>query len=78
VEGEKHKKWLVPMRSTRTVQAVAVPAAPSFADSAEFRKHLAESYGFRKIGEPLPGNVTLKDILDTLPKRVEFSKNQLH
>ncbi|KAJ6863342.1 hypothetical protein NC652_040026 [Populus alba x Populus x berolinensis] len=27
------------MRSTRTVQDVAVPAAPSFADSAEFRKH---------------------------------------
>ncbi|KAG6740882.1 hypothetical protein POTOM_056351 [Populus tomentosa] len=53
------------MRSTRTVQAVAVPAAPSFADSAEFRKHLAESYGFRKIGEQLPDNVTLKDVLDS-------------
>jgi len=49
VEGEKYKKWLVPMRSTRTVQAVAVPAAPSFADTAEFRKYLAESYGFRKL-----------------------------
>ena len=76
MKGEKNKKWLVPMRSTRTVQAVAVPAAPSFANTAEFRKHLAESYGFRKR-EPLPGNVTLKDILDTLPKKVGFSKNQL-
>lgn len=78
MKGENHKKWVIPMRRTRTVQAVAAPVAPSSADSAEYRKQLAESYGFRKIGEPLPGNVTLKDILDTLPKRVEFSKNQLH
>jgi len=66
------------MRRTRTVQAVAAPVAPSSADSAEYRKQLAESYGFRKIGEPLPDNITLKDVMDTLPKKVNFSKNQLH
>lgn len=70
VKGENHKKWVIPMRRTRTVQAVAAPVAPSSADSAEYRKQLAESYGFRKIGEPLPDNITLKDVMDTLPKKV--------
>lgn len=66
------------MRRTRTVQAVAAPVAPSSADSAEYRKQLAESYGLRQIGEQLPDNITLKDVIDTLPKTVAFSKNQLH
>ena len=66
------------MRRTRTVQAVATPVAPSSADSAEYRKQLAESYGLRQIGEQLPDNITLKDVIDTLPKKVYFFKNQLH
>ncbi|KAL3586443.1 hypothetical protein D5086_013310 [Populus alba] len=70
VKGENHKKWVIPMRRTRTVQAVAAPVAPSSADSAEYRKQLAESYGFRQIGEPLPDSITLKDVMDTLPKKV--------
>ncbi|RXH74260.1 hypothetical protein DVH24_028981 [Malus domestica] len=56
---------------TAVVQAVAVPVAPPpEADSAEYRKQLAESYGFKQIGEPLPDNVTLKDVIETLPKKV--------
>jgi omega-6 fatty acid desaturase (delta-12 desaturase) len=31
---------------------------------------LAERYGFKQIGEPLPENIKLKDIIDTLPKKV--------
>lgn len=56
---------------TAVVQAVAVPVAPPpEADSAEYRKQLAEGYGFKQIGEPLPDNVTLKDVIETLPKKV--------
>ncbi|THG18361.1 hypothetical protein TEA_027255 [Camellia sinensis var. sinensis] len=73
----KHQRCLIPLRRITTVRAVAVPVAPSPADSspspaesAEYRKKLTESYGFKQIGEPLPENVTLKDIVATLPKKV--------
>lgn len=49
---------------------MAIPVAPSPADSTEHRKQLCERYGFRQIGEPLPDNVPLKDIIETLPKKV--------
>lgn len=56
---------------------MAVPVAPSPAEilpspaeSAEYRIQLSKTYGFRQIGEPLPDNVTLKDIIGTLPKKV--------
>ena len=52
------------------MQAVAIPISPSPLDTAEYREQLAESYGFKQMGEPLPDNVTLKDIIDTLPKEV--------
>ncbi|CAL5402140.1 unnamed protein product [Camellia sinensis] len=74
----KHQRCLIPLRRITTVRAVAVPVAPSPADSspspaesAEYRKQLTESYGFKQIGEPLPENVTLKDIVATLPKKLE-------
>nr|UDV78693.1 fatty acid desaturase 6.2 [Perilla frutescens] len=55
---------IFPQSSTSSV-------APSpAADNAEYRQQLCHEYGFRQIGEPLPDNVTLKDILDTLPKKV--------
>uniref|UniRef100_A0A7N0UQM6 Fatty acid desaturase domain-containing protein n=1 Tax=Kalanchoe fedtschenkoi TaxID=63787 RepID=A0A7N0UQM6_KALFE len=57
-------------RTIFKVKAVAAPVAPASADTAEHRRELCEKYGFRKIGEPLPDNVTLKDIVDTLPKEV--------
>lgn len=69
-KGINHKTGLIPLRRTKVIQAVAVPVTPSSADSAEYRKQLAEKYGFRQIGEPLPDNVTLRDIIDALPKKV--------
>lgn len=73
LKGIKQKKCLIPTKRTKFVQAVAVPVAAPSADSAEYRRQLAESYGFRQIGEPLPDNVTLRDVIDTLPKKVLFS-----
>lgn len=70
LKGKKQKSVLFHLKRAKPVQAVAVPVAPSSADSAQYRKQLAESYGFRQIGEPLPSNVTLKEIIDTLPKKV--------
>lgn len=59
------------MKRAAILRAVAVPVAPpSSADSSEYRKQLSESYGFEKIGEPLPENVRLKDIVESLPKEV--------
>lgn len=54
------------------VPVVPPPAdsLPSPAESAEYRNQLSKTYGFRQIGEPLPDNVTLKDIIGTLPKKV--------
>ncbi|WCJ29908.1 Omega-6 fatty acid desaturase chloroplastic [Euphorbia peplus] len=69
-KGHKQKSYLLHLKKPKPVQAVAVPVAPSSAESAEYRKQLAENYGFRQIAEPLPGNVTLKQITDTLPKKV--------
>ncbi|XP_042390230.1 omega-6 fatty acid desaturase, chloroplastic-like isoform X1 [Zingiber officinale] len=52
------------------VRAAAVTASPTFLDNAEERKLLAEKYGFMQIGKPLPDNITMKDIMDTLPKKL--------
>ena len=46
---------------------MAIPVSP---DTAKYREQLAESYGFKQIGEPLPDNVTLNDVIYTLPKEV--------
>uniref|UniRef100_A0A1J3GVX9 Omega-6 fatty acid desaturase, chloroplastic n=1 Tax=Noccaea caerulescens TaxID=107243 RepID=A0A1J3GVX9_NOCCA len=65
------RRSIVPVkRRIGCIKAVAVPVAPPSADSAQEREQLAESYGFKQIGEHLPDNVTLKDIMDTLPKEV--------
>lgn len=66
----KHERCLVPLKKNKAIQAVAIPVGPSTADSAEHRKQLCENYGFRQIGEPLPDTVTLKNIMDSLPKKV--------
>lgn len=60
------------MKRSKIVQAVAIPVAPPPIDNAEYRKQLAESYGFEQIGEPIPENVTLKDVIDSIPKKVIF------
>lgn len=65
------RRSIVPVkRRIGCIKAVAVPVAPPSADSAQEREQLAESYGFKQIGEDLPDSVTLKDIMDTLPKEV--------
>ncbi|KAG7035676.1 hypothetical protein SDJN02_02474 [Cucurbita argyrosperma subsp. argyrosperma] len=68
----KRQNYLLPVKRAAILRAVAVPVAPpsSSADGAEYRKQLSESYGFEQIGEPLPENVRLKDIIESLPKEV--------
>lgn len=59
---------------------MAVPLAPvkpltspapyrDLSDPAE-RARVAEASGFRQVGEPLPSNVTLKQVIDSLPPEV--------
>ncbi|CAH1438828.1 unnamed protein product [Lactuca virosa] len=63
------QKYVIPLRRGKIVKAVASPITPPLpADSAERRQELCENYGFRQIGEPLPDNITLRNIIDTLPK----------
>ncbi|KAF9615517.1 hypothetical protein IFM89_024100 [Coptis chinensis] len=57
-------------KETKFIQVVAVPVLPSASDRAEHRKQLCERYGFAQIGEQLPENVTLKNVIDSLPKKV--------
>jgi omega-6 fatty acid desaturase (delta-12 desaturase) len=54
-------------RALRFISAVAVPLSPPPVNDKEERMHLAEDYGFTQIGEPVPDNVTLKHVIDTLP-----------
>lgn len=75
MKGNKSSTYLVYPKKSRFIQAVATPIAPASADSAEYRKQLAAKYGFDQIGEPLPDNVTLKDIINTLPKKVRFIRS---
>ena len=65
-----HQTHFIPKKKITVIQAVAVPVVPPPADSAEYRKQRAENYGFRQIGEALPENVTLKNVIDSLPKKV--------
>ncbi|KAL0286450.1 UNVERIFIED_CONTAM: Omega-6 fatty acid desaturase, chloroplastic [Sesamum angustifolium] len=65
----KKNQSLISFRKHKVVKAVAVSVAPPPADSAEHRQQLCQEYGFQQIGEPLPDNVTLRDIIDTLPKK---------
>ncbi|KAI3814671.1 hypothetical protein L1987_14315 [Smallanthus sonchifolius] len=67
----KHQRYVIPLRRGKTVKSVASPVtAPFLVDDAQQRKELCESYGFRQIGEPLPDDITLKNVIDTLPKTV--------
>lgn len=70
--SSKQKGCLIYSRKKNVIQAVAVPIAPAPLDSAEERKRLSEKYGFRQIGEPLPDNVTMRDITESLPKKVLY------
>jgi len=65
---------LIPRNKVTVIRAVAIPVEPAPVESAEYRKQLAERYGFEQIGEPLPDSVTLKDVITSLPKKVGFFK----
>jgi acyl-lipid omega-6 desaturase (Delta-12 desaturase) len=52
------------------LQAAVLPLTPPILDDEEKRKQMSEDYGFTQIGEHLPDNITLKDVMDTLPKEV--------
>ncbi|CAM6093094.1 unnamed protein product [Calypogeia fissa] len=52
------------------VEAVGAPVAVDPLTTAEGRALLAEEYGFRQIGEPVPAGVTLKNVIDSLPAEV--------
>ncbi|KAH7433974.1 hypothetical protein KP509_07G095400 [Ceratopteris richardii] len=52
-----------------TISAVAAPIAPTLNDPS-YREKLAEEYGFTQIGEPVPPNVTLKNVIDSFPPEV--------
>nr|AFK34579.1 unknown [Medicago truncatula] len=71
-KGFRHQsqKHLTPRNKVTVIRAVAIPVEPAPVESAEYRKQLAERYGFEQIGEPLPDNVTLKDVITSLPKKV--------
>lgn len=47
-----------------------LPISPSLLDDQEQREKMCESYGFTQIGKPLPDDITLKDVMDSLPKKV--------
>lgn len=47
-----------------------VAAEPYPLSNAESRSLLAEEFGFRQIGEPVPEGVTLKNVIDSLPAEV--------
>lgn len=71
LQSQRH---FIPRNKFTVVRAVAIPVEPAPTESTEYRKQIAERYGFKKIGEPLPDNVTLKDVITSLPKTVIFLK----
>ncbi|CAO2188367.1 unnamed protein product [Urochloa humidicola] len=60
----------LPLKQRGGLQAAVLPVAPPILDDEEKRKQMAEDFGFTQIGEELPNSVTLKDVMDTLPKEV--------
>eukprot|EP01018_Ginkgo_biloba_P010095 Gb_24358 [translate_table: standard] len=57
-------------RTLEFISAVAIPVSPSAINNREERIRLSEEYGFTQIGEAVPDNVTLKNVIDTLPPKV--------
>lgn len=52
------------------LKAVALPIEPPVDDADLQLKELSEKYGFTQIGEPVPDSITLRDIIESLPKKV--------
>lgn len=62
VYKEQSCHQFLPLKQSGRLQAAVLPVTPPLLDD--------EDYGFKQIGEQLPDNVTLKDVMDSLPKEV--------
>ncbi|KAJ3677211.1 hypothetical protein LUZ60_002935 [Juncus effusus] len=51
-------------------RAVATPVTITANNEEQNKSLMCEKYGFTQIGEQVPDNITLKDVMDTLPKTV--------
>jgi omega-6 fatty acid desaturase (delta-12 desaturase) len=60
----------LPFKQRGGLQAAVLPVTPPLFDDEGKMKQMAEDYGFTQIGDELPDNITLKDVMDTLPKEV--------
>ncbi|EES15058.1 omega-6 fatty acid desaturase, chloroplastic [Sorghum bicolor] len=60
----------LPWKQRGGLQAAVLPVTSPLVDDEGERKQMAEDYGFTQIGDELPDNITLKDVMDTLPKEV--------
>ena len=67
----------LPSNQRGGLQAAVLPVAPPILDDEETRKQMAEDFGFTQIGEELPDSVTLKDVMDTLPKEVPAANTSM-
>ena len=66
----------IPLKQRGGLQAAVLPVTPPLLDDEGERKQMAEDYGFTQIGDELPDNITLKDVMDTLPKEVPTINTQ--
>ncbi|XP_057969786.1 omega-6 fatty acid desaturase, chloroplastic-like isoform X2 [Malania oleifera] len=67
----RHQGCLIPLKRINHVRAMAICHTQTLTDNtADYRKNLAQSYGYTQIGEPLPRNVTLRSIVETIPKEM--------
>jgi acyl-lipid omega-6 desaturase (Delta-12 desaturase) len=60
----------LPLKHIGGLQAAVLPVTPPLLDGEGKKKQMAEEYGFTQIGDELPDDITLKDVMDTLPKEV--------
>ncbi|KAL6596059.1 hypothetical protein ACP70R_014966 [Stipagrostis hirtigluma subsp. patula] len=74
--GRSYHHQFLPLKQREGLQAAVMPVTAPILDDEGKRKQMAEDYGFTQIGEELPDNITLKDVMDTLPKQV-FEINDL-
>lgn len=74
---QRHSFHHNPRKNSMVIQAVAVPVSAPVVGNDEERKQMCENYGFTQIGEPLPDDVTMRDIISTLPKKVFWEKPQV-
>lgn len=67
--------------SRGTIEASAIAAPPSLEPQPQLngaeRAELAEKLGYRKIGAELPDDVSLTDIISSMPKEVRHTSSYL-